>query len=349
MANIITTITKENQLFFKTEEIYNAIMKFFEQWEGGEQTDLEFPVIQQYFNQLKGNLKKLGNTSYFSDARVLRWMEDFYAIEDQVNRIQYEEHLRTAIPWIVRTYNVTNGVKGVEKRITVDDAKKFINILVRGENVREQKNKIKALMHRTMSDQALVRLVNAFLYNSNSSPLESAYIDETKPSLNEDFYNPYDDEDDNEDLNNRKQIVIQPTENNKFIKGIKLWNNNRKDKIVFFHNRIIATSIFVPDDIIEEAPVYLLDTRDLYAPRIREIAFEIDPEHRLYGIPMGLADYYRNSSETGTKGNADYTYDPKEGIIRIYALEKIRKGEEIVLRDNSPEYENQVKPNQFKY
>jgi len=342
------------EIFNRSEQLYQIIMHFFWDWEEDHETKYDLNTITQYIKALKENLKKLCDSKFFNHSRVQRWIEDSYAFEEQADRIRYEKMLCDAAPWIIRTYNSYNKLKGNElQKITNDDVRKLINILLNNKNLVEQRNKIRAIARRNMSEPALVRFINAQLYNSNFG--ESVKTVQAGHRLNEDFYNPFDDDDEldvsaGEDSSILgKSIKTATTKKNAFVKSVRLWNSNRKEKIELKDNRMFATNVFVADDIVEECPVYLLGTQDLYSPRIRDIAFEIDPENRLYGIPMGFANYYRTTDDVRKPGNIDYTYDPKEGIIRFYAIRKIHKGDELILKVDSPDISNTVKNYQFKY
>lgn len=132
-----------------------------------------------------------------------------------------------AAPWIIRTYNSYNKLKGNElQKITTDDVRKLINILLNNKNLVEQRNKIRAIARRNMSEPALVRFINAQLYNSNFG--ESVKTVQAGQKLNEDFYNPFDDDDDldvsaGEDSSVLgKSIKTATTKKNAFVKSVRL-------------------------------------------------------------------------------------------------------------------------------
>lgn len=197
-----------------------------------------------------------------------------------------------------------------------------------------------------MTDAMLVKLVNSVLFSSNSTPLSES-LAYGGSSLHEGFFNPYDTDDDD---GGRKEIRVEPAaKKTGMVKNVRMWKSNGRDKTVYRNGRMYAGRLYSADDVVDECPVYELSTSDMYSPRIRDIAILIDPETRRYGVPMGMANYYRTSDETGTKPNIDYVYNPDEGVIRIYATRKIRVGDELVMKSDAPEYGNGMKDYQFRY
>ena len=160
-------------------------------------------------------------------------------------------------------------------------------------------------------------------------------------SLNESFYNPFDDDllndlDDNV-IDEPKEIT---PEEDRIIRKIKLYNNKSKvGGVQFKDDRVYASKTFYMDDIIEVAPVRILDDADLYSSNVRKLTFPIDLSRRIFGIPFGIGSMARSEVETGIHGNIDYEYDPSnKNEIVIYATRKINKGDELVfVNDNKME------------
>ncbi len=342
---------KEIQLYNQTANMYKLVSDAIYSIENGDDCLYSPDQLDLYIGRLQANLKKLCGTMFFDNPNVARWIDDAAAFKDAVGRIRGYDALEAAAPWITKTYNAavskSSSPNLKSRRLTPDDTRRFIGRITSGDSIRRYKNKINALAMRSMTDAMLVKLVNSVLFSSNSTPLsESLTYGNDRLSLHEGFFNPYDMDDDDD----RKKIRIEPAVKKPgIVKNVRMWKSNRRDKTVYKNGRMYAGRLYSADDIVDECPVYELSTSDLYSPRIRDIAILIDPETRRYGVPMGMANYYRTSDETGTKPNIDYVYNPDEGIIRIYATRKIRIGDELVMKSDMPEYENGMKDYQFRY
>lgn len=177
------------------------------------------------------------------------------------------------------------------------------------------------------------------------------YILFSKSKLYEAFYNPFDGEDDDVQIDIPKRPYRQDAEDRGIkISKVKVWDGNTTDKIIFDKGKMRAGNFYGPGDTIETCPVRLIQEDDLHSRTVRDIAFAIDTEKRIYGIPFGYALYYRNSKDTGLDGNADYELIPSdEPTIRIFATTKIKKNSEIILNSDEMDFENEIKPGQFEY
>lgn len=175
-------------------------------------------------------------------------------------------------------------------------------------------------------------------------------------SLNESrygFFNPFDDM---VDSKNELPSVDIHTKAKKGmdILGIKLWNKDKFKKTNAYCDgeSIYAKKTFFPDDIIENSPVRIFDNNDLFSRNIRELAFPIDPARRLYGLPLGYISYYKTDKDSGKEANVDYEcYQAENGMwfIRIIAIGKINKNDELILKSSDDDYVNELHPYDFKY
>ena len=340
---------KEIQLYNQTANMYKLVSDAIYSAENGDECLYSLDQLDLYIGRLQANLKKLSGTMFFDNPNVARWIEDAAAFKDTVGRIRAYGALEAAAPWITKTYNAavsrSSSPNLNSRRLTADDTRRFIGMITSGDSIRRYKNKINALSMRSMTDAMLVKLVNSVLFSSNSTPLSES-LAYGGSSLHEGFFNPYDTDDDG----NGNEITIKPAAKKPgIVKNVRMWKSNRRDKTVYKNGRMFAGRLYSADDVVDECPVYELSTSDMYSPRIRDIAILIDPDTRRYGVPMGMANYYRTSDETGTKPNVDYVYNPDEGVIRIYATRKIRVGDELVMKSDAPEYGNGMKNYQFRY
>ena len=221
-----------------------------------------------------------------------------------------------------------------------------------------------------ISKESIVRLLNlteAYSITANSL-IDSEAINEAlslskkteeiikeynfrKNCVKEGFYNPFDDVDDHSIDTRYEEVVDIDPSNDMKISNIRLWNNNTDNKIMYKGGRMIAGQFFGKGDHIETCPIRLIYEKDLYSENIRDFAFTIDKGKGIYAIPFGYASFYRNSKSCNVEPNADYEYvdDPNGSYINIFAINNIKKGNEIVLVADDSDFANEIKPGQFEY
>ena len=182
-----------------------------------------------------------------------------------------------------------------------------------------------------------------------SGILESVVDDGALKTLNESFFNPFDNEPIEKEDEKVDSRIHQDGIN---IEKIRLWKKNRKDKVFLSKGKVISGRFYERGDVIETCPVKIVSGNDLYGKAVRDMVFELDPKRNLYGIPFGFANFYRNSFDCGVDGNAEYSFDENSEngpVIDIVATKTIRRGEEIVLCPDESDFYNEVKGGQFKY
>lgn len=331
--NSVDQRKKDVNLFYSTSILHKKIVEYFNNLEDGLEPNQSLAVISLQILQLEKNIKKLMISPYFAENSDLHDMyDDVLYLKYQKDRLTWYNDLQAVKPWILETYNNFVMSKGWSNNtITMKSVDGFITYILGFEHINMYKNIIKRLLSKQMTPNMLYRTVYGVITTYKSDLYESYNIHE---GFNNPFNNNQSDLKTNTSthklsLNNYDMV---PVYDKIKIKGVRPWKCNMRDKLYVKDHKVYSTRIFVPGDIVEECPVQLLSTDALYSRDIRDISFEIDPEKRLYGIPYGLANIYRNSDDTRTDGNIDYEYDPKEGLIRIYALRKIRKDEELVFR-----------------
>ena len=170
-----------------------------------------------------------------------------------------------------------------------------------------------------------------------SGVLESVTDDSALKSLNESFFNPFDDESVEKEDEKVDARVHQDGIN---IEKIRLWKKNRKDKVFLSKGKVLSGRFYERGDVIETCPVKIVSGNDLYGKAVRDMVFELDPKRNLYGIPFGFANFYRNSFDENSENGP---------VIDIVATKTIRRGEEIVLCSDESDFYNEVKGGQFKY
>ena len=170
-----------------------------------------------------------------------------------------------------------------------------------------------------------------------SGVLESVVDDGALKTLNESFFNPFDDEPVEEEDEKIDARVHQDGIN---IEKIRLWKKNRKDKVFLSKGKVLSGRFYERGDVIETCPVKIVSGNDLYGKAVRDMVFELDRKRNLYGIPFGFANFYRNSFDENSENGP---------VIDIVATKTIRRGEEIVLCSDESDFYNEVKGGQFKY
>jgi len=118
----------------------------------------------------------------------------------------------------------------------------------------------------------------------------------------------------------RNKIISQPT-------GIEIRQNAREKKGVF------ASRPFKPGQIIEEAPVILLDAAErefLQSTSLFNYYFIVNKSKACVALGLGYSSLYNHAP----KANAVYSIALGKAVIRIKAFRMIQEGEEITLNYN---------------
>ena len=178
-----------------------------------------------------------------------------------------------------------------------------------------------------------------------------------RKKINEGFENPFEDTViDTLSSTDDQAIVTDPLEMGPrktkiSISGVKLWNTNTANKIVYKNKKMYAGQYFCVGDIVEVSPVKILTDKDMYSENIRESSFIIDKGKGIYALPLGYALCYRNSMEIPylSEGNISYDFNLDTNEITFTAIKDIRKGEELVIDATEDDFANEIQPGQFQY
>lgn len=217
------------------------------------------------------------------------------------------------------------------------------------------KNKLNSVLNAVESYCVLTEKCNDFSCIDEAKLFEKrlkAYISEYnyQKKLHEGFQNPFDTD---SDAANRyiedNYISYESPRKDISVKKVQLWNRNTPNKVIYKDGKMYAGQFFGKGDIIEECPVRLIQTQDLYSKNVRDFAFTLDRSKGLYAIPFGYASYYRNSKDSGIDSNADYSFSLDEDFIKIYATCNISNGDEIILYSDEEDFGNEIEPGQFEY
>ena len=291
------------------------------------------------------NIKDLKNyleNCMFPGPRDEKWASDLEYFEAAYLKMIYYKDLWASTDWILYTLRDYEKQKKGLREFDIKRVNGFVDALLSFQFIKTYRPQIAKIINANINGKQLtliydhVRIVTSNFTNKMD---DSLYINESYKGLNESFYNPFDDE---VDVVDDRPITKNEVED-RIIRKIKVYNSkNQEGGIKYKMNSVYANTTYYKDDIIEEAPVYMLHDSDLYSSNVRKLTFMIDSSKRLFGIPMGMATVARTAMEANKDSNIDYEFDPEKGNkIVIYATRKIRKGEELIFaEDNMCESDN---------
>lgn len=314
---------------------------------------------------LDGNIVKRPFSEEELDDMFEVWTEDAGTFETIYEMFVYEYALNTKAQSIARLYNKSAKFK-TGAAMTADMVKFVVsNIIMKNiDTFVFNRSFLKRLVYSTVPGVTIKRTFDTLI--SDFKPKGAYEVTMKKKllsaleiyeSLKEGFENPFDDMDpeDNNELSNADKIEYEDFYNTSSekpaeISKIKLWNTNTPNKVVYKNDRMYAGKYFGKGDIVEESPIKLMTTKDLYSENIRKNVFEIDAGKGLYAFPLGYAICYRNSKEAPQgEGNIYYEFNDDNTIITFYALKNIKKGAELIIQADDNDFGNEVLPGQFKY
>jgi hypothetical protein len=172
------------------------------------------------------------------------------------------------------------------------------------------------------------------------------------PKLEEDFYNPFDDEEissnrksehisDRSDALSLKKDVFSPSK----LQWTKTDNGDYTVK---------ANGNFYKGDIVEICPIIMLEDSVQSIKTLNDKVFEIDKSQNMYGVVLGYGTLYRHSQ----KPNLDFAYNKSTRQMHFIAKRNISKNEELTIDygkdyweqrmnfNNKPDVEeSQIQPN----
>lgn len=284
-----------------------------------------------YCNQLKQTIdaiKKMGYADIGTDSYSSIWARSIPRYEYFYKKALYYNELWSTSDWILY---MLNSAKSTISNFTMKNVNGFIAALLSRDLINVVEREILKIIRGTISQKMLTSLYNSVrLRTSNFS------------MINENFYNPFDDDlyDDGSSIINDIDVIDARRERD-LIKKIKVYNNASKvGGVKYVNGKVYATRSFYAGDIIEYAPVRLLNSDDLYSSSVRKITFPLDPAHGIFGVPFGIGSIARNEAETGIEGNIDYEYTSIDADhIKIYATENILSGAELIFVSNN-KFEN---------
>jgi uncharacterized protein len=151
--------------------------------------------------------------------------------------------------------------------------------------------------------------------------------------LNEDFYNPFDQEDD-EKKKEPKHIadaggLFKPRKESFNLSRVE-WSKRPGGDYT-----VTAKTQFARGEIIEICPLIVLPEIAKTMDRLKDIVFEIDKKKGEYGLVLGYGSLYRHSN----KPNVDYAYNKRQRHMFFIANRTIQLNEELTINYGSEYWE----------
>jgi len=148
-------------------------------------------------------------------------------------------------------------------------------------------------------------------------------LEEFSKKINEDFYNPFDEDDDKKPKS--KHISDK---GGTLIKRQPTFNANRlevsKRGTKYF---VTARTQFARGEVVEVCPTIILGTEATAIDRLRDIVFELDKNKENWALVLGYGSLYGHSEEA----NLDYGYNRATKQMMFLAKQPIQLGEELTI------------------
>lgn len=141
-------------------------------------------------------------------------------------------------------------------------------------------------------------------------------------NLNEDFYNPFDED---------NEVVVKPShiaDKGGLLKLRKeVFNINRVEYSKKKNGSycVLAKTQFAKGEIVEIAPIIFVGPETKAVPRLNNYIFEIDHQKQIYGVVLGYGSLYNHSSTP----NITFAYSKENRQMYFIAARTISAGEEL--------------------
>lgn len=314
------------------------------------------------FKHKDPKLKKIVERPFSEDeleTMIEVWTEDADTFETRIELLSYENALSNKYTSITRAYNS----KSIGSEMTSDYMEKLFEIMIFSnyQMFNTYKGFIKRLAMSSVPAITIKRTIDSIVFDYKPTTkhrqifkndvMRLMHLNE---SMNEGFYNPFDEEDDYLDTEEDqfKKFHVEKKDPDMIdISKIKIWNTNVPNKVVCKSNGCFAGKSFTAGDIIEESPVRIIPSDAMYLRSVRDAVFqfELDDGSLIYGIPLGYISCYRTRHNSGLDGNIEYDLDPESLRVTILAKKNIRKGQELILDTNDGDFANEYNETRFKH
>lgn len=285
-------------------------------------SDLEGEYSDETIDNVKYNLELMNDAAFFWGRSFLgaKYSKD---LKDAV-KLKYFPGLKLSDDEINRW--------GGEKSLT----NKFIGAITHPENIVEYERAIRRMALGTMSQSEFNKIFDVLKFKmipiQKGTKRFGGRLPENKiPSLeeytnmNEDFFNPFDDDD---KVKEKKPSYISDKGGSLALRK-ETFNLAR----VEFSKRpggeytVIAKTQFARGEIIEICPTIIVGEEAKVIDKIKDIIFEIDKDKNEWALVLGYGSLYRHSD----KPNVDYAYNKLTKQMYFITKNTIKQGEELTV------------------
>ena len=145
-----------------------------------------------------------------------------------------------------------------------------------------------------------------------------------KPELNEEFYNPF--EEDNP-IETKPSHIADKGGLLKLRKEVFNVNRVEYSKRANGSYTVIAKTQFAKGEIVEIAPVLFVGPETKAVPRLKDYIFEINKMKQIYGVVLGYGSLYRHNETP----NITFAYNSKNRQMYFISARTINAGEELYI------------------
>jgi uncharacterized protein len=143
-----------------------------------------------------------------------------------------------------------------------------------------------------------------------------------KQPLNEDFYNPFDD---NTAIETKPSHIADKGGMLKLRKEVFNISRVEYSKRANGSYTVLGKTQFAKGEIIEIAPIIFVGLEAKAVPRLKDYIFEIDQQKQIYGVVLGYGSLYKHSETP----NITFAYNSQNRQMYFIAARTISAGEEL--------------------
>jgi hypothetical protein len=308
---------------FRTNQMLNRLKDLKRHLRYVDVSDLKGNYPEKTINSVTDNFKTFQEALYF-------WERQFLAAKYAADlldplRLKYIPELRLSDKEREKFGNNTNI------------AKAFISVITNQDNVKEYENKIKRMILGTMSQSEFRKIFDVLQHKmiptkgilskhkQKAKERGEEFNVEIPESMNEDFFNPFDEIDD------------EKTKEPKHIKDSGGLLSMKKETFnlarVEYTKRpggeytIKAKTHFARGEIVEICPVIVLGEEAKTIDKIKDVIFEIDRDKNEWALVLGYGSLYKHAD----KPNLDYAYNKLTKQMYFITRKTIKHGEELTI------------------
>lgn len=142
--------------------------------------------------------------------------------------------------------------------------------------------------------------------------------------LNEDFYNPFDE---NNPIETKPSHIADKGGFLKLRKEVFNINRVEYSKKANGSYTVLSKTQFAKGEIVEIAPIIFVGLEAKAVPRLKDYIFEIDKAKQIYGVVLGYGSLYRHNENP----NITFAYNRGNRQMYFIAARMINAGEELTI------------------